>query len=323
MSKGILIHEYGGPEVLIYGDVPVEKPKAGQVLIRQTAIGVNFIDVYHRIGLYPSTLPMTPGSEGAGVILEVGEGVSGFKPGDRVAYAMAVGAYAEQRVVEQRLLVHIPDSIPDETAAAMMLKGLTAQYLLRRTFPVKAGQTILIQAAAGGVGLIAGQWAKHLGCTVIGTVGSRNKEKLARDNGYDHVIFYREEDFVARVREITGGKLCDVVYDGVGKATFPASLDCIKPLGMFVSFGNASGPIDAFNIGILGPKGSLFATRPSLAAHIAHREDLDRMAAELFDVVAKGIVKIPLHARYKLSEARQAHEALESRKTTGAMVLIP
>ncbi|MEN3931459.1 quinone oxidoreductase [Microvirga sp. W0021] len=323
MAKGILVKANGGPEVLEYCDVPVARPREGQVLIRQNAIGVNFIDVYYRSGLYPSQLPFVPGSEGAGVVLEVGPGVSHFKKGDRVAYGMSSGAYAEERVVDEKILVHIPEGISDEIAASMMLKGLTAQYLLRRTFPVKPGHTILFHAAAGGVGLIACQWAKHLGATVIGTVGSQDKVQLAKDNGCDHVILYRDEDFVARVNEITGGKRCDVVYDGVGKSTFPGSLDCLKPFGMFVSFGNASGPVDAFNLGLLAQKGSLYATRPSLGAHVADRKVLDEMAADLFSVVKSGAVKIPLHARYKLSEARQAHEALESRQTTGAMVLLP
>lgn len=323
MSKGILVRSIGGPEVLVYGDVPVARPQAGQVLIRQTAIGINFLDIYYRTGLYPLPLPFVPGSEGAGIVLETGEGVTEFKPGDRVAYAMSPGAYAEERVVDAKLLVHVPDGVSDEIAASMMLKGLTAQYLLRRTFQVKPGHTILFHAAAGGVGLIACQWAKHLGATVIGTVGSREKEKLARENGCDHVIFYREEDFAARVSEITGGGRCEVVYDGVGKSTFPASLDCLKPFGTFVSFGNSSGPVDAFNIGLLGQKGSLYAARPTLATHVADRKILKEMAADLFSVVESGAVKIPLHARFKLSEARQAHEALESRQTTGATILIP
>ncbi len=323
MSKGILVKAHGGPEVLVYGDVPVAQPGPGQVLIRQTAIGVNFIDVYYRNGLYPAPLPLIPGSEGAGVVVQAGEGVTGFKPGDRVAYAMSPGAYAEERVVEAKLLVHVPDGVSDDTAAAMMLKGLTAQYLLRRTFKVERGHTVLIHAAAGGVGLIAAQWAKHLGATVIGTVGSRDKEKLARDNGCDHVIFYREEDFAKRVTEITNGEKCDVVYDGVGKATFPGSLDCLKPFGMFVSFGNASGPVDAFNVGLLAQKGSLYATRPTLATHVAKREVLEAMAADLFAVVKSGAVKIPLHATYPLADAGKAHAALESRNTTGAMILKP
>jgi NADPH2:quinone reductase len=324
MAKAIRIHKYGGPEVMSYEDVPTPQPKAGEVLIRQSAIGLNFIDVYHRTGLYPAaSMPFTPGSEGAGEVIAVGEGVTEFKPGDRVAYGMAAGAYAEERVVPAKALVKIPDGIDDDTAAAMMLKGLTAQYLLRRTFRVEPGQTILIHAAAGGVGLIASQWAKHLGCTVIGTVGSEEKAALARQNGCDHVILYRQEDFVARVKEITKGEGCEVVYDGVGKATFPASLDCLKPFGYFVSFGSASGPIDAFNIGILSQKGSLYATRPTLGTHVAKRETLLAMADDLFSVVKAGHVKIPVHSRVSLAQAADAHRALESRETTGATVLKP
>jgi NADPH2:quinone reductase len=324
MAKAIRIHKYGGPEVMSYEDVPTPQPKAGEVLIRQSAIGLNFIDVYHRTGLYPAaSMPFTPGSEGAGEVIAVGEGVTEFKPGDRVAYGMAAGAYAEERVVPAEALVKIPDGIDDDTAAAMMLKGLTAQYLLRRTFRVEPGQTILIHAAAGGVGLIASQWAKHLGCTVIGTVGSEEKAALARQNGCDHVILYRQEDFVARVKEITKGEGCEVVYDGVGKATFPASLDCLKPFGYFVSFGSASGPIDAFNIGILSQKGSLYATRPTLGTHVAKRETLLAMADDLFSVVKAGHVKIPVQSRVSLAQAADAHRALESRETTGATVLKP
>ena len=324
MAKAIRIHSYGGPEVMSYEDVPTPQPKEGEVLIRQSAIGLNFIDVYHRTGLYPAaSMPFTPGSEGAGEVIAVGEGVTEFEPGDRVAYGMTVGAYAEERVIPAKALVKIPDGIDDDTAAAMMLKGLTAQYLLRRTFRVEPGQTILIHAAAGGVGLIVSQWAKHLGCTVIGTVGSEDKASLARQNGCDHVILYRKEDFVARVKEITKGEGCEVVYDGVGKATFPASLDCLKPFGNFVSFGSASGPVDAFNIGILAQKGSLYATRPTLGTHVAKRETLLAMADDLFSVVKAGHVTIPVHSRVSLAQAADAHRALESRETTGATVLKP
>jgi NADPH2:quinone reductase len=324
MAKAIRIHNYGGPEVMSYEDVPTPQPKAGEVLIRQSAIGLNFIDVYHRTGLYPAaSMPFTPGSEGAGEVIAVGEGVTEFKPGDRVAYGMAVGAYAEERVIPAKALVKVPNGIDDDTAAAMMLKGLTAQYLLRRTFRVESGQTILIHAAAGGVGLIASQWAKHLGCTVIGTAGSEETAALARQNGCDHVILYRQEDFVARVKEITKGEGCEVVYDGVGKATFPASLDCLKPFGYFVSFGSASGPIEAFNIGILSQKGSLYATRPTLGTHVAKRETMLAMADDLFSVVKAGHVKIPVHSRVSLAQAADAHRALESRETTGATVLKP
>jgi NADPH2:quinone reductase len=324
MGKAIRIHAHGGPEALRYEDVPDRRPEAGQVVVRHRAIGVNYIDVYFRTGAYAApALPFTPGQEGSGEVVAVGEGVAEFRPGDRVAYAGALGSYAEERLIEPKVLVKLPDGIEHETAAAMMLKGLTAQFLLRRTFPLKPGHTILFHAAAGGVGLIACQWAKHLGCTVIGTVGSREKEGLARENGCDHVIFYREEDFVARVREITGGALCDVVYDGVGKSNFPGSLDCLKPFGMFVNFGASSGVIEAFNIGILAQKGSLFATRPTLFTHIAKRETLNEMAADLFGMVQGGQVRIPIHSRRPLREAAEAHRALEARATTGATILLP
>jgi NADPH2:quinone reductase len=322
--KAIRVHACGGPEAMALEDVPSPQPAPGQVRIRHRAIGVNFIDTYFRTGLYTAPgLPFTPGNEGAGEVVAVGDGVTDLKVGDRVAYVITLGSYAGERVADAKSLVKLPDGIGEDTAAAMMLKGLTVQYLLRRTFPVKPGHTILLHAAAGGVGLIASQWAKYLGCTVIGTVGSKEKEKLAYEHGCDHVIRYNEEDFVARVREITKGELCDVVYDGVGKATFPGSLDCLKPFGMFVSFGSASGPIDAFNIGILAPKGSLYATRPTLNTHTAKREVLLEMASELFDVVKSGRVKIEIHSRMKLSEAVEAHRALEGRRTTGATILLP
>jgi NADPH2:quinone reductase len=321
--KAIRVHSPGGPEVLHYEDVDVAEPGPGQVRIRQFAIGLNFIDVYHRTGLYPLPTPFIPGSEGAGEVVSVGEGVDEFLPGDRVAYAGSLGAYAEERLVPAAQLVKLPGAIDFEVAAAIMLKGLTTQYLLRRTFRVEAGQTILIHAAAGGVGSLASQWAKHLGATVIGTVGSKEKAEIARQNGCDHVILYREEDFVARVKEITAGQGCAVVYDGIGKATFPASLDCIAPLGMFVSFGSASGQIEAFNINILQQKGSLFATRPTLGTYTAKRSDLLAMAEDLFQVVQSGAVRVPIDARFPLAEAEAAHRALESRATTGATVLLP
>jgi NADPH:quinone reductase len=324
MARAIRIYAHGGPEVMRYEDLETPEPGPGQVVLRQTAVGLNFIDVYYRTGMYTvPSLPFTPGSEGAGEVISVGAGVTEFKPGDRAAYAMGLGSYAQERVIDAKLLVKIPDGVDDDTAAAMMLKGLTAQYLLRRTFPVRAGQTILFHAAAGGVGLIACQWAKHLGCTVIGTVGSEDKADLARENGCDHVILYRQEDFAGRVKEITEGEGCDVVYDGVGKATFPASLDCLKPFGYFVSFGSASGPVDAFNIGILAQKGSLYAARPTLGTHVAKRENLIAMADDLFSVVKNGHVKIPVHSRVGLAQAADAHRALESRQTTGATVLKP
>lgn len=323
MTKAIRVHAHGGPEVLVFEDVSIGAPGPGQVRVRHKAIGLNYIDTYFRTGLYPAELPFVPGNEGAGEVVAVGEGVTDFAPGDRVAYAATLGGYAEERLIGANFLVKLPGSIDFETAAAMMLKGMTARYLLRRTFRVEPGQTILFHAAAGGVGLIACQWAKHLGATVIGTVGSPEKAELARANGCDHTILYREEDFVARVKEITGGRGCEAVYDGVGKATFPASLDCLKPLGYFVSFGSSSGAIDAFNIGILAQKGSLYATRPTLFTHMAKREDLVDMADDLFGVVASGAVKIPLHARYALKDAADAHRALEGRETTGSTVLLP
>lgn len=322
--KAIRIHRHGGPEVLAYEDVDIGQPGPGEVRVRNMAIGLNFIDVYFRTGVYkPPALPFIPGNEGAGEVVAVGEGVGDFAPGDRVAYAATLGSYAEERIVPAQFLVHLPGSIDFETGAAMMLKGLTAQYLLRRTFRVEAGHTILVHAAAGGVGLILCQWAKHLGATVIGTVGSPEKAELALQNGCDHVIDYRKEDFVARVKEITGGDGCHVVYDGVGKATFPGSLDCLRRFGYFVSFGNASGPIDDFNILLLSQKGSLFATRPTLFSHLATHEDVVEMSNDLFHVVESGAVKIPIHARLPLSEAAEAHRRLEGRQTTGATVLLP
>jgi NADPH2:quinone reductase len=323
MAKAIRIHQTGGPEVLQMEDIETPKPAKGEVTIRHHAIGLNFIEIYFRKGAYPAPLPFTPGNEGAGQIIAVGKGVKTFKVGDRVAYAAMPGSYAQERNIDARYIVKLPKEISYETAAVMMLKGLTAQYLLRRTFKVKKGDTILVHAAAGGVGLILCQWAKALGATVIGTVGSEEKGKIAKKAGAKHIILYNEENFAERVNEITKGKKCDVVYDGVGKATFPGSLDCLRPMGTFVSFGSASGQIDAFNIGILQQKGSLFATRPTLFHYIAKREDLDAMAKDLFKVVKNGTVKIPVHGRWKLEDVAQAHEALESRQTTGAAVLIP
>ncbi|MGU3537624.1 quinone oxidoreductase family protein [Methylobacterium sp. A54F] len=324
MPKAIRVHEYGGPEVMAYEDVPLAEPGPGQIRVRQGAIGVNFIDIYFRTGAYKAAqLPFTPGKEGAGTVTAVGSGVTDFKVGDRVAYGSGEGTYAEEPVIQAAAAVHVPDGVDDATAAGMMLKGLTAEYLLHRTFKVKAGDTILFHAAAGGVGLIACQWAKHLGATVIGTVGTQEKAELARAHGCDHVILYRDEDFAARVREITGGKGVPVVYDGVGKATFPASLDCLAPTGTFVSFGAASGPIDAFDIGILAQKGSLFATRPTLFTYASQRPVLDAMAENLFGVVTQGAVKIPVNARYPLAEAQQVHRDLAGRETTGSTVMVP
>jgi NADPH2:quinone reductase len=325
MSKAIRIHAHGGPEVLTFEDADAGQPGEGQILIRHTAIGLNFIDVYYRSGLYPPPggFPLIPGGEAAGVVLALGAGVDWLKPGDRVAYAVNVGAYAEQRVIAADRVVKVPDGIGDEQAAAMMLKGMTAEYLLRRTFPVKAGDTILYHAAAGGVGLILGQWAKHLGATVIGTASSVDKIELARAHGFDHVINYKEQDFVAGVAALTGGKKCDVVYDSVGADTFPASLDCLRPLGMFVSFGQSSGPIPPFSMSLLAQKGSLYATRPTLFVYNARREDLVKSAEALFDVVESGAVEIKINQRYALKDAGKAQADLEARKTTGTTVLIP
>ncbi|MGO8738543.1 quinone oxidoreductase family protein [Rhodoblastus sp.] len=325
MLKAIRVHETGGPEVLRYeglGDLP--PPGPGEVQIRQHAVGVNYLDVYFRTGAYPApSLPFIPGNEGAGEVVAVGEGVTRLKRGDRVAYAGSLGAYASARNIEAKFVVTLPDKVSSETAAAMMLKGLTAEYLLFRSYQVQPGDIVLVHAAAGGVGLILCQWAKNLGATVIATVGSEDKAKMAREAGARHTILYRSEDWVARVREITGGKLCNVVYDGVGKATFPGSLDCLRPLGSFISFGSASGPIEAFNIGLLAQKGSLYVQRPSLFTYIADEARLREMAARLMAAVGSGQVKIAIHARYKLEEAAQAHRQLESRQTTGATVLVP
>lgn len=324
MVKAIRMTETGGPEVLQLVDIEQPRPGPGEVLIEHKAIGVNFIDTYMRSGLYPVTLPFVPGNEGAGVVLEVGPGVEDFKPGDRVAYCGGNGGgYSEQRVMPAGRVLKLPDAISFERGAAMTLKGLTAWFLLRRTYPVKPGDIVLYHAAAGGVGLIFGQWAKHLGATVIGTAGSPEKIELAKAHGFDHVINYREENFVERVREITGGKMCQVVYDSVGKDTFPASLDCLRPLGMFVSFGQSSGMVPPFSISLLQQKGSLFATRPVLFHYIAERKELDTAAEELFDVVRKGAVRIVINQRYKLEEAAKAHDDLESRRTSGTTILIP
>lgn len=325
MSKAMKIHANGGPEVLSYEDNDPGKPGPGQALIRHKAIGLNFLDVYYRSGLYPAPagLPLIPGGEAAGIVVETGEQVDGLKAGDRVAYTAPIGAYCEERVIAADKLVKIPDGISDEQAAAMMLKGMTAEYLIRRTFPVKPGDTILYHAAAGGVGLILGQWAKHLGATVIGTAGSAEKIALAKKHGFDHVINYRDTDFVAAVRDITGGRLCDVVYDSVGKDTFAGSLDCLRPRGMFVSFGQSSGAIPPFNLALLSQKGSLFATRPTLFSYNAKREDLEASAKALFDVVSSGAVRISINQRYALKDAAVAHTDLESRRTTGTSILLP
>ncbi len=324
MTKAIRIHEPGGPEVLKYEDVDVGAPGPGEVRIRQTAVGLNFIDVYQRSGLYPvKDLPAVIGMEAAGVIEEVGPDVSGLKLGDRVAYTMGLGAYAQERVMGTGRLVPLPDGIEDRQAAAMMLQGTTAHYLIHRTYKVQKGDTILVYAAAGGVGLILCQWAKHLGATVIGCVGSAEKAELAKANGCDHPILYRDENVPERVRKLTNGNGVPVVYDSVGKATFNDSLACLGPFGLMVSFGNTSGPLEPFSPAILGPKGSLYVTRTTLATHTATRELLMDGANALFDVVTKGHVKIAINQTYPLHETAQAHRDLEARKTTGSTVLVP
>ncbi|MCA3024716.1 MAG: quinone oxidoreductase [Rhodocyclaceae bacterium] len=324
MTKAIRIHEHGGPEVLKWEDVEVGAPGPDEVRLKTTAAGLNFIDTYHRTGMYKIALPSVIGREGAGIVEAVGTNVTSCKVGDRVAYASSpMGAYAEARLMPADRVVKIPAAISDQQAASMMLKGMTAQYLLRRTYRVKAGDVILSQAAAGGVGLILGQWAKHLGATVIGTVGSEEKMALAKANGCDYVINYRKEDFQARVMEITNGKKCQVVYDGVGQDTWAKSLDCIAPLGMMVSFGAASGAVKPFYIGELAAKGSLYLTRPTLDTYTATRADLVATTDELFAIVASGVVKIEVNQTYALRDTAQAHRDLEARKTTGSTVLIP
>lgn len=324
MVRAVRIHEYGGPEVLRYDEVEVGDPAAGQAQIRHTAVGLNYIDTYHRTGLYPvPSLPAVIGMEAAGVVEAVGAGVTEFVVGDRVAYANPIGAYAQERLIPADRLVKLPDNIEDTTAAAMMLQGMTAHYLLRRTFKVGPETVMLFHAAAGGVGLIACQWARHLGATIIGTVGSEDKGRLATEAGCTHVINYRTENFVDRVREITGGKGCDVVYDGIGKDTYPGSLDCLKPFGLWVTFGNASGKIENFDLGLLAAKGSLFVTRPTLFTYTAKREDLLTSATELFDVVGRGVVRIAVNQTYPLAETAAAHRDLEARRTTGSTVLLP
>ncbi|MEZ0187879.1 quinone oxidoreductase [Ralstonia solanacearum] len=324
MTKAIRIFETGGPEVMQLVDVDVPAPGPGEARVRQHAIGLNYIDVYFRSGLYPQPLPGGIGMEAAGVVEAVGEGVAHVKPGDRVVYAgRPTGAYAEVRTMPADILVRLPDAIDFETGAAMMLQGLTTQYLLRDSYRVQPGDTVLFHAAAGGVGLIACQWLKALGATVIGTVGSDAKAELARAHGCDHTIVYTRESFTERVREITGGKGVPVVYDGIGKDTFSGSLDCLAPRGMMVSYGNASGPVPPFDLGMLSAKGSLKLTRPTLMTYTAQRALLEPMAAELFDVVASGKVKIEIHQRYALADAAQAHRDLESRKTTGSTILLP
>ena len=325
MTKAIRIYETGGPEVMRWEDVDPGKPEPGEALVRHEAVGLNFIDVYHRTGLYPlPALPATPGMEGSGIVEAIGEGVTEVAVGDRVAYAgIPPGAYAEVRRIPAHRLVQLPEKISFQQGAAMMLQGMTARYLLRGCYDVKKGDTILIHAAAGGVGSIVCQWAKHLGATVIGTVGSPAKAELARAHGCDHTILYNDEDFTARTKEITGGNGVDVVYDSVGQATFMQSLDCLRPMGMMVSFGQASGSVPPLDLGELAARGSLFLTRPSLMAYTAARDDLLNHAGDLFEVVQSGAVKIEVNQTYPLAEAARAHRDLEARKTTGSTILIP
>ncbi len=324
MPNAIRIHQTGGPEVLTWETVDVPAPAAGEATVRHHAVGLNFIDTYHRTGLYPLPLPSGIGLEGAGVVEAIGAGVTEVKVGDRVAYAGGpVGAYAEVRNIPAHRLLKLPDAIAFATAAAMMLQGLTAAYLLRRTYRVQPGDAVLIHAAAGGVGLIACQWAKALGATVIGTVGSPAKAELARAHGCDHVINYSTENFTQRVREITGGEGVPVVYDGVGKDTFMGSLDSLRPLGMLVTYGNASGPVPPFDLLQLSQKGSLFVTRPTIVHYTAKRADLEALGAELFDIVASGKVRIEVNQTFPLKDAAQAHRDLEARKTTGSTILLP
>jgi NADPH2:quinone reductase len=323
MAKAVRFHKQGGPEVLQYDDVQVGDPGPGQVRIRHTAIGVNFVDIYQRSGLYPMQVPQVAGNEGAGVVEAAGQGVSELKAGDRVAYTGLPGSYCDARVVPADRMVKLPEGISEETAASMMLKGLTVHYLVFTTYPVKKGETVLWHAAAGGVGLIACQWLKALGVTVIGTAGSDEKCALAKAHGAEHVINYSRENFVERVMSLTGGKKVPVVYDSVGKNTWEGSLECLRPRGLLVSFGNASGAVPPVNLGILSNKGSLYVTRPTLATHIASRADLVERANALFDVVKSGKVKIETTKRYKLADAEQAHRDLEARKTTGSVVLQP
>jgi NADPH2:quinone reductase len=323
MTKAVRYHKTGGPEVLQLEDIPVGDPGQGQIRVRHTAIGVNFIDTYQRSGLYPMQLPQTAGNEGAGVVEAVGAGVADLKKGDRIAYTGQVGSYCEERLLPADRVVKVPEGISDETAASMMLKGMTVHYLIFSTYRVRKGDTVLWHAAAGGVGLIACQWLKKLGVTVIGTVGSEEKAKLAKAHGCKHVINYSTENFVERVKEITKGKKVPVVYDSVGKSTWEGSLDCLQPRGLMVSFGNASGPVPPVNLGILPAKGSLYVTRPTLNTYVAARAELVKRSRDLFNVVKSGKVKIATTARYPLAEAANAHRDLEGRKTTGSVVLIP
>jgi NADPH2:quinone reductase len=322
MNHVIRVHEHGGPEKLVWEEVPLPDPKPGEVLVRHKAVGLNYIDVYFRTGLYKvPSMPVSIGMEGAGVVEAVGDGVTDLRLGDRVAYAGALGAYAEARCAPADRLVKIPDGIDFTQAAAMMLQGMTAQFLIRRTHQVKAGETILVHAAAGGVGLILVQWAKHLGATVIGVVSTPEKAELIRSAGADHALL-TSENIPDRVKEITGGAMVPVVYDSVGKDTFITSLDCLQPLGLMISFGNASGPVTT-DLGVLAAKGSLYVTRPTLNTYTAKRADLEATANELFEVVKSGAVKINVNQTFPLKDAAEGHRALESRKTTGSTVFIP
>lgn len=322
-SHAIRIHEVGGPEVLRWEEIDVPAPGPGEALVAQAAIGLNFIDVYHRIGLYPvKSFPAIIGNEAAGVVEAVGDGVTEVAVGDRVAYCMRIGSYAERRLIPSRFLVRLPDVVTDQQAAAMMLKGCTVQYLLRQIHPISPGETILFHAAAGGCGIIACQWAKHLGATVIGTVGTREKAEFAKAHGCDHPIVYTEENFAERVKEITDGKGVPVVFDSVGKDTFIGSLDCLQPRGLMVSFGNASGAVEPFSPALLAARGSLFLTRPTLATYTQTRKDLETVTADLFDVVASGAVSITVNQTLPLKDAAQAHRDLEARRTTGSTVLL-
>jgi len=321
MPHAIRVHQTGGPEVLKWEEVDVGEPGSGQVRLRQESAGLNFIDVYHRSGLYKQELPFTPGVEGAGIVDALGPDVTNVRVGDRVAYAGPIGGYAEERLIAADKLVKLPESIPTEQAAAMMLQGLTAEMLLRRVYRVKAGETILVQAAAGGVGLILCQWAKAIGATVIGTVGSDEKAELARAHGCEYPIVYTRQDFVSEVQRITDGRKLPVVYDGVGRDTFMKSLDCLHRRGMMVSYGNASGPVDPFPATLLAQKGSLFLTRPTLFDYVVTRDELEQASAELFAVIESGKVKIEVKQRFALKDAAEAHRALESRRTSGSTVL--
>jgi NADPH:quinone reductase len=323
MDRAIVVSRVGGPEVLEWSKKDPGEPGPGQILVRHTAVGLNFIDVYHRTGLYPMQLPFTPGVEGAGVVASVGEGVTDLAPGDRVAYQGGVGSYSEARVIARAQVFRLPDTIPDDVAAAIMLKGCTVEYLVRRTYPVKAGNWVLLHAAAGGVGLLASQWLKALGAHVIGTVGSEAKAELAKQNGCEHTVLYQNEDFAARVREITDGRGVDVVYDSVGAATFQGSLSSLRPRGMMVTFGNASGPVEPIAPLLLLQKGSLFLTRPTVAHYYASPKEAAEGVAALFDMVGSGRVRPHIGGRYPLAQAAQAHRDLEARATVGSTVLEP